>query len=225
MDCHCLENSIVIHRLIYKPNLALDTMPGTHSHRRLIRPDGGTAYDINEAVEEEWVEETTPFERVHEIIRRTYEPTPADAIAERARVSPTTARKHLRVLVDTGDVTTTQDGQRTCYHRSKTSIVTEHAQALLSERSPEEIASGIVDMKRSIRNWREEHGVDSPEELARELNVADADSETGSVIMEWQTTRRNLALAQAALAIAEASQSGYLAGTDSDEENDDTIVV
>lgn len=200
-------------------------MSGNQPRSHRVRPDGGTAYDTNETVEEQWVEETTPFERVHEIIRRIYEPTPADAIAERARVSPTTARKHLRVLVNTGDVTTTQDGQRTCYHRSETSIVTEHAQALLAERSPEEIASGIADMKSAIRNWRQAHGVDSPEELARELDVADADSEIGSVVREWQTTRRNLALAQAALAIAEASRSGHLTATDRDEENDDTIVV
>ena len=101
-------------------------------------PDGGTEHrDVNDVVEEEWIEETTPFERVYEIIRTTYNPASAGEIADRARVSATTARKHLRTLESAGEVTTSQDGQTTCYRRSETAIVTEHAQSLLSELSPE----------------------------------------------------------------------------------------
>jgi len=47
--------------------------------------------------------------------------------------------------------------------------------------------------------------------------VADADKESGQVLSKWQTTRRNLALAQAALAISEATQSGRLSGIDSED--------
>ncbi|WP_079890668.1 winged helix-turn-helix domain-containing protein [Halorubrum sp. AJ67] len=182
---------------------------------------------MNDVVVEDWIEETTPFERVYEIIRSTYDPTSASQIADRARVSPTTARKHLRSLVDTGEVTTSQDGQTTLYRRSETGIVTEHAQSLLAERTPEEIASGITELKAQIQNWRDEYGVDSPEELARELDIEDADSESGTLLREWQTTRRNLALAQATLAIAEASRTGHLTGTDTDDDSnsDSSIVV
>lgn len=115
-------------------------------------PDGGTEHrDVNDVVEEEWIEETTPFERVYEIIRTTYNPASAGEIADRARVSATTARKHLRTLESAGEVTTSQDGQTTCYRRSETAIVTEHAQSLLAERTPEEIASGIADMKTQMQ--------------------------------------------------------------------------
>jgi len=190
-------------------------------------PDGGTEHrDVNEIVVDDWVEETTPFERVHEIIRRVYDPAAADQIADRARVSPTTARKHLRTLVNTGEVTTSQDGQTTRYRRSETAIVTEHAQSLLAERTPEEIATRIAEMKTQLQGWREEHGVDSPEEFARKLAVTDADSDHGRLLTEWQTTRRNLALAQAALAIGEARHTGHLTSTDtSDDGNDDTSAV
>lgn len=190
-------------------------------------PDGGTEHrDVNDVVEEEWIEETTPFERVYEIIRTTYNPASAGEIADRARVSATTARKHLRTLESAGEVTTSQDGQTTCYRRSETAIVTEHAQSLLAELSPEEIASGIADMKAQIQEWREEYGVDSPEELARERDVDDVDSDYGALLREWQTTRRNLALAQATLAIGEASRTGHLTGTDTDDEdNSDTSLV
>lgn len=189
--------------------------------------DGGTERgDVNDIVVEEWVGETTPFERVYEIVHRTYDPESAAKIADRARVSATTARKHLRTLVDAGEVTTSQDGQTTQYRRSETAIVTEHAQSLLAEQSPAEIASGIADMKAKIQEWREEYNVDSPEEFAREVDVDDADSDHGAVLTEWQTTRRNLALAQAALAIGEASRSGHLTDTDSDNDSDsDTSVV
>ena len=126
-----------------------------------------------------------------------------------------------------GEVTTSQDGQTTCYRRSETAIITEHAQSLLAELSPEEIASGIADMKAQIQEWREEYGVDSPEEFARERDVDDVDSDYGALLTEWQTTRRNLALAQATLAIAEASRTGHLTGTDTDDDSnsDSSIVV
>ncbi len=189
---------------------------------RRISPDGGTEHrDVNDVVEEEWVEETTPFERVYETIRRAYDPVSAGQIADRARVSPTTARKHLRTLESAGEVTTSQDGQTTRYRRSETAIVTEHAQSLLAEQTPEEIASGIADMKAQIQEWREEYGVDSPEEFARELDIDDADSDHGALLIEWQTTRRNLALAQATLAIGEASHTGHLSGTDTDDDGND----
>ena len=193
-----------------------------------VSPDGGTEHDnINEVVVEEWIEETTPFERVYEVIRRTYDPASASQIADRARVSPTTARKHLRTLVDAGEVTTSQDGQTMLYRRSETGIITEHAQSLLAERTPEEIASGIAEMKTQIQDWRDEHGVDSPEELARKLDIKDVDSDYGALLREWHTTRRNLALAQAALAIGEASRAGHLTGTGTDDDghSDTSLIV
>ena len=189
--------------------------------------DGGTERrDVNDVVVEEWMEKTTPFERVYEIIRRTYDPTSASQIADRARVSPTTARKHLRTLVDAGEVTTSQDGQTMLYRRSETGIITEHAQSLLAEHTPERIAAGIAEMKTQIQEWRDEYGVDTPEELARELDIEDVDSDYGSLLREWQTTRRNLALAQATLAIGEASRTGHLTGTDADTDgNSDTSLL
>lgn len=188
-----------------------------------IRFDGGAeSQDVNEIAVEEWIAETTPFERVYQVICRVYDPTAASEIADQARVSATTARKHLRTLVSAGEVTTTQDGQTTCYQRSETAIVTEHAQALLSEQTPEEIATGVTEMKTQIQEWREEYNVDSPEGFARKLDVGDADTDHGALLREWQTTRRNLALAEATLAIAEASRGGHLTGTDTGEDGSDS---
>jgi DNA-binding transcriptional ArsR family regulator len=162
--------------------------------------------DIDEWAVEEWTRETTPFERVHAIVRRTDEPQSAGRIAERARVAEPTARKHLRTLVDAGAVTTESEGKTTLYRRSRTAVVTERAEQLLTEHSPGALAERVGELKTQLRDWRVEYGVESPEALARELSVADADTEIGSVVTEWQTTRRNLALAEAALAIAETTR-------------------
>ncbi|WP_241154956.1 winged helix-turn-helix domain-containing protein [Halorubrum sp. CSM-61] len=191
-----------------------------------ISSDGGTEHrDVNDAVEEEWIKETTTFERVYEVISRVYDPTSAGQIADRARVSPTTARKHLRTLEGAGQVTTSQDGQTTHYRRSETAIVTEYSKSLLAEWTPEEIASGIADMKAQIQAWREEYDVDSPEEFARELDIDDADSDNGAFLTEWQTTRRNLALAEATLAIGEAIRTGHLTSTGTEDDGDSSTSV
>lgn len=194
----------------------------------MMGSDSSSPRDVNETVVDEWTDDTTPFERVNAVLRRTYDLQPAAEIADRARVSPTTARKHLRTLADAGAVTTEQDQQTTLYRRSETAIVTERAERLLDELTTDEIASGIADMKAQIRSWREEYGVETPEEFARELGVADADADHGAVLTEWQTTRRNLSLAQAALAIGEASRSGHLAGTnerDGDDGDTDSSAI
>jgi DNA-binding MarR family transcriptional regulator len=192
-----------------------------------ISPDGGTEHrDVNDVVEEEWIEETMSFERVYEVISRVYDPLSTAQIAERACVSSTTARKHLRTLESAGEATTSQNGQTTHYRRSETAIVTEHAQSLLAERTPEEIASGIADMKAQIQAWREEYDVDSPEEFARELDIDDTDSDNGALLTEWQTTRRNLALAEATLAIGKAIRTGHLTSTGTEDDgNSGTSVV
>ena len=196
----------------------------TEERKTHVGPDGSTeSRDVNEIAAEEWVSETTPFERVNQVMSQVYEPEAATEIADRAHISPTTARKHLRALATAGEVTTSQDGQTTYYRRSEIAIVTEHAQFLLSEQTPEKIASGIVEMKTQIQDWRSEYGVDSPEEFARELDVSDTDIDTdhGTLLTEWQTTRRNLALAEAALAIGQAIRSGHLTGTGSEEDSSD----
>ncbi|SEH63782.1 hypothetical protein SAMN05192561_11725 [Halopenitus malekzadehii] len=200
-----------------------EDLPPPH-HRR---PDGGSeCRDGNDVVVDNWISETTPFERVYEIIRRTDDPESAATIGNRARVSSTTARKHLRTLANTGDVTTSQDGQTTRYRRSETAIITEHAQSLLADLTPEEIASGIAEMKAQIQDWREEYNVESPEEFARTLDINDADSDHGALLTDWYTTRRNLALAQATLAISDASETGHLTGTEmNDDGNGDASAI
>jgi predicted ArsR family transcriptional regulator len=170
--------------------------------------------DINQAVREDWVAGTTPYERVREVISRTYAPTNADTLADRAHTSPKTARKHLNTLADDGFVTTeTGTNGATLYRRSAESLVVEQAADILSEISSEELRDRIAEMRDQIGEFQQEYGVESPEELAVDQTNAllnestrigeEPDDET---IREWKTTRRNLAFANAALSIANAEK-------------------
>lgn len=169
---------------------------------------------VNEAVGSEWEAETTPYERVRETISHTYSPVSADVVAETARTSPKTARKHLDALADEGFVTT-EPGENggTTYRRSPESLVVEQAAEILEHVSTDELIDQVAEMRERINDFQAEYGVDSPEELVVERtnqtlseSAADQEDLDAKTIRDWQTTRRNLAFANAALSIANAER-------------------
>jgi predicted ArsR family transcriptional regulator len=163
----------------------------------------GTWDDINEHVKAEWKDDTTPFERVYEIIEQTHEGQSAAEIADRALVSEPTARRHCKALVNTGFAETSQDGRTTLYKRNSDRVLMSRIRELRDEADRTELLDGIKRMKAEIRRYEDRYGVVSPEELAQEL---DADEMEGwDDLTAWKTTRQNLAVAQAALAYDEAS--------------------
>ncbi|MFC6954912.1 DUF7342 family protein [Halorubellus litoreus] len=170
--------------------------------------------DVNDAVTEDWVDETTPYERVRQVVAHTYSPVTAETVADQAQTATKTARKHLDALADEGFVTTAPGKHgATTYRRSPESLVVEQAADILQHVSTDELVSRITDMREQLENYRAEYGVDSPEELAVEQTnqmLTDTDEEhtriEPEVLQEWQTTRRNLAFANAALSIANAER-------------------
>lgn len=170
--------------------------------------------NVNEAVGEEWEAETTPYERVREVISREYTPRSAETVAADARTSPKTARKHLTALAEEGfAATSTGDHGGTYYRRSPESIVMEQATDILSHVSVDELVNRISAMRETISEFQTEYGVESPEELMVEhtnQTLSDASDNADGIdpdaLQEWQTTRRNLAFANAALSIANAER-------------------
>ncbi|MDS0474569.1 Rrf2 family transcriptional regulator [Natrinema sp. 1APR25-10V2] len=170
--------------------------------------------DVDEAVGAEWEDETTPYERVREVISRAYTPVSADSVADTARTSPKTARKHLNALDDEGFVTTdTGENGGTTYRRSPESLVVEQAADIREHVSTEELIARVSEMRERISDFQAEYGVESPEELLVERTnqtLSEAatthDNLDPETIREWQTTRRNLAFANAALSIANAER-------------------
>jgi DNA-binding transcriptional ArsR family regulator len=158
--------------------------------------------DINDRVRSEWKDETTPFERVYEVLEQTHDGHSAADIAERALVSEPTARRHLEALVETGFGTTSEEGRTTLYRRDDDRVLMTRIRELRNEADRTDLLEGIQRMKAEIRAYEEQYDVLSPEELARQL-PNEATDEWGDVT-EWKTTRQNLAVAQAALAYDEA---------------------
>lgn len=153
--------------------------------------------DVNEAATERWIENTDGFDRVRSVLRQTHKPTAVSEIADWAHVSETTARKHLDRLVDLGAATTTQKDRTTLYERNEEYHIVQRVQELQREHTRQELMKGIQAMKATIREYRENYGVDSLEDLALDLDAEEA--EPWDAISEWEGTRRNLALAQTAL--------------------------
>ncbi len=160
--------------------------------------------DVNEYVKAEWKADTTPFERVYEILEQTHEGASAAEIADRALVSEPTARRHLTSLVRTGFAETTQDGRTTLYKRDDDRILTTRIHELRAQVTRDELVDGIRQMKAEIRAYEDTHDVLSPEELVRTLSSEDTEGWVD--VTAWKTSRRNLAIAQAALAYDEASR-------------------
>jgi predicted transcriptional regulator len=164
-----------------------------------VRNTGVT--DINERVRQEWKETTTSRERVKEILNETTEYTKASDIAEKALVSEPTTRKYLNEIVKEGIGVTQQDGRTTLYKRNEGRLIDKHIEELRSTRSHRELIDGIREMNETIRDYRETYEVDSPEDLAIELDPGDEGWED---VEEWRATRKNLAIAKAALRVDEA---------------------
>lgn len=164
-----------------------------------VRNTGMT--DINERVRQKWKDTTTSRERVKEILNETTEYTKASDIAEKALVSEPTTRKYLNEIVEDGIGVTQQDGRTTLYKRNEGRLTDTHIEELRSTRSHRELIDGIREMNEAIRDYRETYEVDSPEDLAIRLDPGDTGWED---VEEWRATRKNLAIAKAALRVDEA---------------------
>jgi predicted ArsR family transcriptional regulator len=162
------------------------------------RPD-----DVNERITEEWKTETSPGERVRTVMKRTYEPQAVTTIAERALTSETTARKHLGILAEDGFVdAVSPPGERgTWYRRAPQSVVLERAQQILDSTDSETLSARVTELREVVREFEAQTGAESPRAAA----IADTELDAAA-ITEWQTARRNLKLARAALALADATE-------------------
>ena len=65
---------------------------------------------INERVRREWKEENDGLDRVYDVMRNSTENVTALEVAEKADVSPSTARKYLGHLAEMNRVTVDKEG-------------------------------------------------------------------------------------------------------------------
>lgn len=156
--------------------------------------------NVNEAVVEDWKAETTPFERVQEVVRSTSTPQYAGEIADRARVSEPTARTHLKRLAKTGHAETVETGQGVQYKRSRQTIAMGRIAELHRELSKNELVAGIRRLRAEIDDLGARFEATDPDDLA--LQIEDGHAEAAwTAVAEWRSLKESLDIANAALAL------------------------
>ena len=165
--------------------------------------------DINEAVLEEWLESTTKFERVREILLSTTTPQYAKTIAERARVSEPTARKHLEALTAAGFGEAVTTGRGRQYKRSRQTVAMQRISEIHRELTRNDLVAGIRELRSRIREYQEEFDASDPDDLAFQLESDTA--EGWEVVAAWRGAENDLEVAKAALALYDFDPDATLA--------------
>ena len=106
--------------------------------------------DVNETVVEEWVEDTTTFQRVQTVVDTTHRHQTAARVAERARVSEPTARKHLSAMADAGRVVSVQTEGGTRYKRSPQAVAMRRIAAIHEAHAKRELRAEIQALTEEI---------------------------------------------------------------------------
>lgn len=154
--------------------------------------------DINEAVVEDWTEDTTTFDRVRQVIDVTTEPQSVAEIADRARVSEPTARKYLAALSETGRVKVTETEAGTRYMRSPQLLAMQRIAAIHREHSKVDIRDAIQELKDELQGLRTTYNVADVDELTMQLEPGD---DGWQAVTRWQQLNQNLEIAHAALSL------------------------
>jgi DNA-binding transcriptional ArsR family regulator len=182
--------------------------------------------DVNEAVIEEWKEDTTAFDRVTTVIDATAEPAFAGEIADRAAVAEPTARRHLKSLADVGRVTTVSADGGTKYNRSPSTLAMRRISGLHATYSKAELQDAIAGLREKLGALRDTHGVSDVDDLATELELGDGD---WTDVSRWRELEENLDIAKAALNLydfdPDGSGTAIAERTGSTSETDDRSAV
>jgi DNA-binding transcriptional ArsR family regulator len=168
-----------------------------------MEPDLIEEYDdVNEAAVADWKSETTTRERIKAIITRTTEPTPASEIGKKARASKPVVRDELNELTELGLVEKIDGGQGALYKRNDQMYIYQQVLKLHDEYSEDELIETLQELKQTVQDIRTKYGVESPAELAQQLNPDDQDGWDDHTT--WQTAQKNLYLAKAAISFYDA---------------------
>jgi DNA-binding Lrp family transcriptional regulator len=153
---------------------------------------------VNEAVVEEWVAETTAFDRVRAVADATTEPQPTSVVADRARVSDPTARKYLDTMAESGRVRAIETGNGTRYMRSPQAMAMERIASIHREHTRDEIRSAIKRFEEELSALRDTYEVSDVDDLVVSL---DAEDDGWADVSRWQRVEENLKITRAALSL------------------------
>jgi DNA-binding transcriptional ArsR family regulator len=148
-----------------------------------------------------WTDSTTARERVETIATTLSEPRTVNRVAEQADVEWDTAKRHLESLAESGILTLTDDGQ---YVPDPTRAYFDHLRDLILENERSELRAELEAIAERVDHWKQQYGVESPEELEATLAEdlpADEVSDRRRVLRRWEQSQRSRDLIRKALAL------------------------
>lgn len=146
-----------------------------------------------------WRESLSAEARVRAVALTVGEPRTANWIAEEASVAHGTARKYLTQLVEDRQLVADRAGDRTTYRPDPVGQYLREVRDLYEEHSAGELAERLAEMTEQLRSWREEYGVETPNELRASLAEADEPGERRRVADEWAHLEHRRSLVEDAL--------------------------
>lgn len=151
-----------------------------------------------------WVAETSAFDRVRSVAFALQRPRTAGEIAESAHVAEKTARGHLQRLVEMDLLLETGEATPVTYYPDPAYMRYREVRTLARDHDREELVDLASTLKADIAAWREQFGVDTPDDLrasvARTDVAADETPERQRAAEDWEFTEYRLGLVEDALA-------------------------
>jgi hypothetical protein len=141
--------------------------------------------------------QTTGEDRVRMTARQLSEPRTANWIASEASWSHEPTKRVLERLVDDGILHRDDSGTHTTYYPDYRRQAMQEAMRLRdSGHTVEELTDRLADMKTQIRDWEDEFGVESPNQLrgtlADEALDADEEDRRREIAREWEHLQRRI---------------------------------
>ena len=141
--------------------------------------------------------QTTGEDRVRMVARQLSEPRTANWIASEAGWSHGPTTRVLDRLVDDGIVHRDESGTHTTYYPDHRRQAMQEAMRLRdSSHTVEELTDHLADLKAQLRNWENEFGVESPNQLRGTLvdEGLDTDEEDRrrEIAREWEHLQRRI---------------------------------
>ena len=141
--------------------------------------------------------QTTGEDRVRMAARQLSEPRTVNWIASEADWSHEPTKRVLERLVDDGILHRDESGAHTTYYPDYRRQAIQEAMRLRdSGRTVEELTERLAEMKARIRDWEDEFGVESPNQLrgtlADESLDAEEEDHRREVAREWEQLQRRV---------------------------------
>lgn len=153
---------------------------------------------------ESWERTHDTRQRIKHVMTGIREPTPVSQIADRARCSTKTARKHLEELVEERIISKIDDPQGNRYSRNKEYFEWRRAHRLSVDHSEAELLDHLGDLEEQEQTYRTRFNADTPKsvDFPPEGATHDEIHEMWENLTTWETLRHDITRYREALRLA-----------------------